>query len=59
MAKVVYMCKACGNRLKITTKHKINYHTYKCEKCGIYYFRGEKDKRLIIKDGIKYYNLND
>lgn len=56
---MMYICKVCGNRLKVSGKHGIKYHVYKCEKCGMYYFDGEKIKHIIIKDGIKYYNLND
>ena len=31
---------------------------YKCERCSILYYSGNKDCKLRIKNGVKYYNLN-
>jgi len=51
-------CRLCNSMLKITVRHGIGYETYKCEKCGTLYYLGDIKSKMIIKDGIKYINLN-
>ena len=51
------ICPSCG-QLLLLLKYGIGVGTYKCDKCNIFYFNGDQKKKIIIKNGIVFYNLN-
>lgn len=53
-----YKCNECGSNLIVSTKHGIGYPVYKCDKCNIYYYKGNSKSKIVVKQGIIYINLN-
>ena len=51
-------CLTCGFELIRNKKMKIGNPTYVCIKCNRYYYLGDPNSKFIIKNGIKFYNLN-
>ncbi len=51
-------CILCNNELLSDKGRGIKYKTLKCNKCGQIFYLGDSKSKIIIKNGIKYYNLN-
>ena len=51
-------CPQCGNELIISRKWRINKKTYVCDKCDKYWFNEDSNRKIIIKNGMKFYNIN-
>lgn len=52
-------CPECNNKLIPVTKMKIGHKAFRCENCSSYYFIGEKNIKMIRRDGMCIYNLNN
>ena len=53
-------CIDCGGILKRIKYKKtyIEYPSYICVDCGKHYYDGKAGSKLIIKNGVKFYNIN-
>ena len=53
-------CINCGDNLKRTKYKKgyIGYPSYICVNCKKRYYSGDTKSKLIIRDGVKFYNIN-
>jgi len=52
-------CPICGesiNKIKCR-KYKLGYPVFMCIKCNKMFYEGDPSSKIIIKDGIKYYNI--